>query len=58
MKGTIVIDMDAIGSTVDELSYEIDTVIDPDEKKRRVAYLVDALKSIDGGAKEQGFLMI
>lgn len=33
MKGTIVIDMDAIGSTVDELSYEIDTVIDPDEKR-------------------------
>lgn len=56
MKGTIVIDMDVIGSIVDELSYDIEPVIDPEERRRRVEYLVNALKSIDGGAKKARLL--
>jgi len=56
MKGTIVIDMDVIGSIVDELSYEIEPVIDPDERRVRVEYLVNAIKSIDGGAKKARLL--
>lgn len=56
MKGNIIMDIDAIGSTVDELNYDIETVIGPEEKKSRIGYLVDAIKNIDGGAKKARLL--
>ncbi|MGJ7028516.1 MULTISPECIES: type I-B CRISPR-associated protein Cas7/Cst2/DevR [Methanothermobacter] len=56
MKGNIVMDIDAIGSTVDELNYDIEAVIGPEEKKSRIGYIVDAIKNIDGGAKKARLL--
>lgn len=56
MKGTIVVDLDMIGSRVDELSYNIDPVLSQDNKIQRVNYLVDSIKNIDGGAKKARLL--
>ncbi|MEJ8542244.1 type I-B CRISPR-associated protein Cas7/Cst2/DevR [Methanothermobacter wolfeii] len=56
MKGNIVMDIDAIGSTVDELNYDIEAVIGPEEKKSRIGYIVDAIKNIEGGAKKARLL--
>lgn len=56
MRGTIVVDVDMIGSRVDELSYEIDPVLSQDDKNKRVNYLVDSIKNIDGGAKKARLL--
>lgn len=56
MKGTIVMDMDMIGSRVDELSYEIDAVLKREDKVKRVNFLVDSIKNIDGGAKKARLL--
>ncbi len=56
MKGTIVIDMDMIGSTVDELSYNIEEAIPKKDKAKRIKYFVDAVKNLDGGAKKARLL--
>lgn len=57
MRGSIVIDADMIGSYVDELSYKLEPVINSnDEKKKRIEYLVDAIKNLDGGAKRARLL--
>jgi len=56
MKGTIVIDMDMVGSTVDELSYNIKGVIPKDDKAERIEYFIDAIKNLDGGAKKARLL--
>lgn len=56
MRGNIVMDFDAIGASVDEMSYEIKDVIDSEEKRSRIEYLVDAIKNIDGGAKKARLL--
>jgi len=56
MRGTIVVDMDMIGSRVDELSYEIDSVLKEEDKCKRVNFMVDSIKNIDGGAKKARLL--
>lgn len=56
MRGTIVMDMDMIGSRVDELSYEIDTVLNQEDKAKRINFMVDSIKNIDGGAKKARLL--
>jgi len=56
MKGTIVLDMDMIGSRIDELNYEIDPVLNQDDKIKRINFLVDSVKNIDGGAKKARLL--
>lgn len=56
MRGTVVMDVDMIGSTVDELSYDIQQVIPKDEKAKRIEYFVEAIKNLDGGAKKARLL--
>lgn len=56
MRGTIVVDVDMIGSTVDELSYNIEEAIPKDDKAERIEYFVDAVKNLDGGAKKARLL--
>lgn len=56
MKGTIIVDMDMIGSRVDELNYEIESVLNSEEKTKRVNFLADSIKNIDGGAKKARLL--
>jgi CRISPR-associated protein Cst2 len=56
MRGTIVMDMDMIGSRVDEMSYEIEPVINEEDKSKRINYLVESIKNLDGGAKKARLL--
>lgn len=56
MRGTIVIDVDMIGSTVDELSYNMEEAIPKNDKTERIEYFVDAVKNLDGGAKKARLL--
>jgi len=56
MRGTIMIDVDAVGSYVEEITYETKEVIDNSEKKERLNCLIEALKHLDGGAKRARLL--
>lgn len=56
MKGSIIMDIDMIGARVDELSYEIEPVLNSDEKTKRIDYLVNSIKNLDGGAKKARLL--
>ncbi|AUB58571.1 type I-B CRISPR-associated protein Cas7/Cst2/DevR [Methanobacterium sp. MZ-A1] len=56
MKGTIILDADMIGSKSDELSHDIENVLETDEKVKRINYLVESIKNLDGGAKKARLL--
>jgi len=65
MRGTIMVDVDAVGSYVeegsyvDEISYEREMVRDEkdkENKKRRLGWLIEAIKNLDGGAKKARLL--
>lgn len=56
MRGTVVVDINMIGSRVDELSYEMKEAITQEIKAKRIKYLVDAIKNLDGGAKKARLL--
>jgi len=52
MRGNIVINLEHIGSEVDEYSYEITSILDNKEKNERLNLLLDAIKNFNGGAKQ------
>jgi len=56
MRGTIMIDVDAIGNYVNETSLIPETIIDDSEKKKRLNLLIESLKCLDGGAKRSRLL--
>jgi len=56
MRGTIVMDMDMIGARVDEMSYEIEPVLNEKDKAHRINCLVESIKNLDGGAKKARLL--
>jgi len=59
MRGTIMVDVDAVGSYVDEISYEREMVgdaKDKENKKMRLGWLIEAIKNLDGGAKKARLL--
>ncbi len=51
MRGTMVINVDEVGSYIDDLNWEMEDVIGEDERRERISKLLDALKNINGGAK-------
>lgn len=56
MRGTIILDVDMIGARADELSYEIDEVLDTEKKAERINFLVESVKNLDAGAKKARLL--
>lgn len=56
MKGTIIMDADMIGSKSDELSHDMENILETDEKAKRINYLVESIKNLDGGAKKARLL--
>jgi CRISPR-associated protein Cst2 len=56
MRGTIILDTDMIGARGDELNYDIENVLDEAEKTKRINYLVESVKNLDGGAKKARLL--
>ncbi len=51
MRGTMIINVDEVGSYVDDLNWEIEDVIGPEERKERIGKLLDAIKNLNGGGK-------
>jgi len=51
MRGTTIINVDEVGSYVDDLNWEIEDVIGPEERKERIGKLLDAIKNLNGGGK-------
>lgn len=56
MRGTIILDVAMIGSKSDELSHDIENVLENDEKVKRINYFVESIKNLDGGAKKARLL--
>lgn len=56
MRGTIMIDVDAIGSYVDETTLMQERIIEDSEKNKRLNLLIESLKCLDGGAKRSRLL--
>jgi len=52
MRGNIVINLDHIGNEVDEYTYQITPILSDEEKNRRVNILLEAIKRMNGGAKQ------
>ena len=52
MRGNIVINLDHIGNEVDEYTYQITPILSNEEKNRRVNILLEAIKRMNGGAKQ------
>lgn len=51
MRGTTIINVDEVGSYVDDLNWEIEDVIGPEKRKERIGKLLDAIKNLNGGGK-------
>jgi len=51
MRGTTIINVDEVGSYVDELNWEIKDVIGNDKRKERIEKLLEAFKNLNGGGK-------
>jgi len=51
MRGTTIINVDEVGSYVDELNWEIKDIIGNDKRKERVEKLLEAFKNLNGGGK-------
>ena len=51
MRGTTIINVDEVGSYVDDLNWEIEDVIGETERKDRIKKLLDAFKNLNGGGK-------
>ncbi len=56
MRGTIMMDVDAIGSYVEETTLMQKKEIDDLEKNKRLNLLIESLKCLDGGAKRSRLL--
>lgn len=51
MRGTTIINVDEVGSYVDELNWEIKDIIGNDKRKERIEKLLEAFKNLNGGGK-------
>ncbi|MBD3363135.1 type I-B CRISPR-associated protein Cas7/Cst2/DevR [Candidatus Dojkabacteria bacterium] len=56
MNGSILIDTSAIGNLINEYTYEIEKVLDKDKKNSRINKLIEAIKNLNGGAKQARLL--
>lgn len=52
MRGNIMINTSHIGSEVDEYSYDITPILTPNERVERLNILLEAIKNLNGGAKQ------
>ena len=52
MRGNIMVNLDQLGSEVDEFTYEIKPILNEKEKKERLSVLIDSIKYLNGGAKQ------
>ncbi|NOZ90934.1 MAG: type I-B CRISPR-associated protein Cas7/Cst2/DevR [Epsilonproteobacteria bacterium] len=52
MRGNIIVNTAHIGNEIDEYSYEINPILDNEEKNSRLNSLLDAIKYFNGGAKQ------
>ncbi|WP_457564150.1 type I-B CRISPR-associated protein Cas7/Cst2/DevR [Caminibacter sp.] len=52
MRGNIVVNIEHIGREVDEYSYEINDILNENERNERLNYLLEAIKYFNGGAKQ------
>ena len=52
MRGNIMVNLEHLGSEVDEFTYEIKPILSKEEKKERLSLLIDAIKFLNGGAKQ------
>ncbi len=52
MRGNIIVNISHIGNEIDEYTYEINPILDDDEKNSRLNNLLDAIKYFNGGAKQ------
>ena len=52
MRGNIIINLNHIGNEVDEYTYEINSILNNEEKNHRLNVLLDAIKYFNGGAKQ------
>lgn len=52
MRGNILIDIDKIGSEINEYTYEKTEMLSEEEKSNRINKLIDAIRFFNGGAKQ------
>lgn len=52
MRGNIMVDVDKIGSDINEYTYEMTDMLGGDGKKERINAFLDAVKYFNGGAKQ------
>ena len=52
MRGNIMVNVDHIGSDIDEYTYESKKILEDNKKNKRVNILLDAIKNFNGGAKQ------
>ena len=52
MRGNIMVNTAHIGCEVDEYTYEITEILDKEERVRRINLLLEAIKNLNGGAKQ------
>jgi CRISPR-associated protein Cst2 len=52
MRGNILLNLDHIGAVVDEYSYDVTKILKDDKKNNRINIFIDAIKALNGGAKQ------
>lgn len=52
MRGNIIVDVNAVGTDINEYTYEKKELLSSEEKKKRINFLIDAIKYFNGGAKQ------
>lgn len=52
MRGNIIVNTSHIGNEVDEYTYDVNEILDNEEKNSRLNIFLDAIKNFNGGAKQ------
>lgn len=52
MRGNIIVNTSHIGNEIDEYTYDINEILDNEERNSRLNIFLDAIKSFNGGAKQ------
>ncbi len=52
MRGNIIVNLEHIGSIVDEYNYDITPILSEEERRKRVNVFIDSIKYLNGGAKQ------
>lgn len=52
MRGNIIVDVNKIGNDINEYNYGVIPMLAPDEKDNRINKLIDAIRFLNGGAKQ------